>query len=89
MRTGAETRDRRSAGQLPERDPVRVELRPVDAVDVTTLVDNSSDVLLPDVGPVRRWGPPDRQVRSRSSPAIWRSDSGLSTSSERSTGSPY
>ncbi|MDV6291781.1 MULTISPECIES: MBL fold metallo-hydrolase [Rhodococcus] len=57
MRTGAETRDRRSAGQLPERDPVRVELRPVDAVDVTTLVDNSSDVLLPDVGPVRRWGP--------------------------------
>lgn len=56
MTTRAETRDRRSAGQLPERDPVRVEFRPVDAVDVTTLVDNSSDVLLPDVGPVRRWG---------------------------------
>jgi 7,8-dihydropterin-6-yl-methyl-4-(beta-D-ribofuranosyl)aminobenzene 5'-phosphate synthase len=31
-------------------------LEPVDGVDVTTLMDNSSDVLLPDQGLVRRWG---------------------------------
>ncbi len=31
-------------------------LEPVDRVDVTTLVDNTADMLLPDVGPVRRWG---------------------------------
>ena len=36
---------------------MRVPLQPVDAVTVTTLVDNSSDVLLPDEGLVRRWGP--------------------------------
>lgn len=35
----------------------RIPLEPVDAVHVTTLVDNSSDVLLPDEGLVRRWGP--------------------------------
>lgn len=35
----------------------RIGLQPVDAVHVTTLVDNSSDVLLPDEGLVRRWGP--------------------------------
>jgi 7,8-dihydropterin-6-yl-methyl-4-(beta-D-ribofuranosyl)aminobenzene 5'-phosphate synthase len=34
----------------------RVPLVPVDAVHVTTLMDNSSDVLLPDEGLVRRWG---------------------------------
>jgi 7,8-dihydropterin-6-yl-methyl-4-(beta-D-ribofuranosyl)aminobenzene 5'-phosphate synthase len=33
-----------------------VPLIPVDAVHVTTLMDNSSDVLLPDEGLVRRWG---------------------------------
>ncbi|HVL83700.1 MAG TPA: MBL fold metallo-hydrolase [Pseudonocardia sp.] len=33
-----------------------ITLRPVDAVEVTTLVDNCSDVLLPDIGLVRRWG---------------------------------
>jgi 7,8-dihydropterin-6-yl-methyl-4-(beta-D-ribofuranosyl)aminobenzene 5'-phosphate synthase len=33
-----------------------VPLVPVDAVHVTTLMDNSSDVLLPDEGLVRRWG---------------------------------
>jgi 7,8-dihydropterin-6-yl-methyl-4-(beta-D-ribofuranosyl)aminobenzene 5'-phosphate synthase len=33
-----------------------VALEPVDRVDVTTLVDNTADMLLPDVGPVRRWG---------------------------------
>lgn len=35
----------------------QISLEPVDGVDVTTLVDNSSDVLLPDEGLVRRWGP--------------------------------
>jgi len=34
-----------------------IELTPVDAVDITTIVDNSSDVLMPDEGLVRRWGP--------------------------------
>jgi 7,8-dihydropterin-6-yl-methyl-4-(beta-D-ribofuranosyl)aminobenzene 5'-phosphate synthase len=34
-----------------------IELTPVDGVHVTTLVDNSSDVLLADEGLVRRWGP--------------------------------
>jgi 7,8-dihydropterin-6-yl-methyl-4-(beta-D-ribofuranosyl)aminobenzene 5'-phosphate synthase len=32
-------------------------LTPVDAVHITTVIDNSSDVLLPDEGLVRRWGP--------------------------------
>ncbi len=35
----------------------RIVLAPVDGVHVTTVVDNSSDVLLPDQGLVRRWGP--------------------------------
>ena len=35
----------------------RITLEPVDGVDVTTVVDNSSDVLMPDEGLVRRWGP--------------------------------
>lgn len=35
----------------------RIALQPVDAVHVTTVVDNSSDVLMPDQGLVRRWGP--------------------------------
>lgn len=34
-----------------------IALEPVDGVDVTTVIDNSSDVLLPDQGLVRRWGP--------------------------------
>lgn len=33
-----------------------VTLRPVDGVHITTLIDNSSDLLLPDEGLVRRWG---------------------------------
>jgi len=37
---------------------MRVELQPVDGVHVTTLVDNSSDALLPDEGLVRRWSSP-------------------------------
>ncbi|MEV6299504.1 MBL fold metallo-hydrolase [Actinoplanes sp. NPDC051861] len=35
---------------------MRVNLTPVDGVHVTTLMDNSSDALLPDEGLVRRWG---------------------------------
>ncbi len=38
----------------PPADPVT--LNPVDAVALTTLVDNSTDLLLPDQGPVRRHG---------------------------------
>jgi 7,8-dihydropterin-6-yl-methyl-4-(beta-D-ribofuranosyl)aminobenzene 5'-phosphate synthase len=34
-----------------------ITLTPVDGVDLTTVVDNSSDVLMPDEGLVRRWGP--------------------------------
>jgi len=34
-----------------------ITLEPVDGVEVTTVVDNSSDVLMPDEGLVRRWGP--------------------------------
>lgn len=33
-----------------------IALRPVDGVRVTTLIDNNSDALLADDGPVRRWG---------------------------------
>jgi hypothetical protein len=33
-----------------------IPLRPVDGLRVTTLIDNSSDALLPDEGLVRRWG---------------------------------
>lgn len=42
-------------GPAAEMAPIRLE--PVDGVHVTTLVDNSSDMLLPDEGLVRRWGP--------------------------------
>lgn len=35
----------------------QITLTPIDGVHVTTIVDNSSDVLLPDEGLVRRWGP--------------------------------
>jgi 7,8-dihydropterin-6-yl-methyl-4-(beta-D-ribofuranosyl)aminobenzene 5'-phosphate synthase len=34
-----------------------ITLTPVDGVEITTVVDNSSDVLMPDEGLVRRWGP--------------------------------
>ncbi len=34
----------------------QITLRPVDSVEITTLVDNSSDLLLLDEGLVRRWG---------------------------------
>ena len=35
---------------------MQIQLRPVDGVRITTLIDNSSDALLPDEGLVRRWG---------------------------------
>ena len=35
---------------------MRIALEPVDGVEVTTLMDNSADALLPDEGLVRRWG---------------------------------
>src|SRR4029450_13082106 len=36
---------------------MEITLRPVDSVSITTLMDNSSDALLPDEGGlVRRWG---------------------------------
>jgi 7,8-dihydropterin-6-yl-methyl-4-(beta-D-ribofuranosyl)aminobenzene 5'-phosphate synthase len=35
---------------------MHIALQPVDGVQVTTLMDNSSDALLPDEGLVRRWG---------------------------------
>lgn len=35
---------------------MRIALEPVDGVEITTLMDNSSDALLPDEGLVRRWG---------------------------------
>jgi 7,8-dihydropterin-6-yl-methyl-4-(beta-D-ribofuranosyl)aminobenzene 5'-phosphate synthase len=35
---------------------MRIPLRPVDGVRITTLVDNSFDAFLPDEGLVRRWG---------------------------------
>jgi 7,8-dihydropterin-6-yl-methyl-4-(beta-D-ribofuranosyl)aminobenzene 5'-phosphate synthase len=46
-------------GRLAVHCPMmeRIALEPVDGVDVTTVIDNSSDVLLPDEGLVRRWGP--------------------------------
>ena len=44
-------------GGDPGPEVERITLEPVDGVRVTTLVDNSSDILLPDEGLVRRWGP--------------------------------
>jgi len=37
--------------------PGRLPLVPVESLQVTTLIDNVSDVLMPDTGPVQRWGP--------------------------------
>jgi len=34
---------------------MRIALQPVDGVRVTILIDNNSDALLTDDGPVRRW----------------------------------
>jgi 7,8-dihydropterin-6-yl-methyl-4-(beta-D-ribofuranosyl)aminobenzene 5'-phosphate synthase len=47
------------SGEDEEKEPgMQVTLQPVDGVHVTTLVDNSSDALLPDGRLVRRWGKP-------------------------------
>jgi 7,8-dihydropterin-6-yl-methyl-4-(beta-D-ribofuranosyl)aminobenzene 5'-phosphate synthase len=49
---------------LHETGPVqRIDLEPVDSVEITTLMDNITDVFMPDQGPARRPGPgaiPDR-----------------------------
>jgi 7,8-dihydropterin-6-yl-methyl-4-(beta-D-ribofuranosyl)aminobenzene 5'-phosphate synthase len=45
-----------SATSGRSKDMPAIPLQPVDRVRVTTLVDNATDVLLPDEGPVRRWG---------------------------------
>jgi 7,8-dihydropterin-6-yl-methyl-4-(beta-D-ribofuranosyl)aminobenzene 5'-phosphate synthase len=50
------------AGQVPglrhDFEPdVRIDLEPVDSVVVTTLMDNVTDVFMPDQGPARRVGP--------------------------------
>jgi 7,8-dihydropterin-6-yl-methyl-4-(beta-D-ribofuranosyl)aminobenzene 5'-phosphate synthase len=50
-------RQERRPRSRKEQRMQRIPLQPVDSVDVTTLVDNSFDVLLPDEGLVRRWGP--------------------------------
>lgn len=63
-------------------------LEPVDRVVVTTVVDNTADMVLPDVGLVRRWGLPAVRDRSRSCPATSPSAERLSTSSGPSTNSP-
>ncbi len=42
----------RPTGAIPEQ----IRLQPVDAVTLTTLVDNQTDLLLPDQGPVKRTG---------------------------------
>ena len=43
----------------------QITLTPVDSVEVTMVVDNSSDVLMRDEGLVRRWGRWARPGRSR------------------------
>jgi 7,8-dihydropterin-6-yl-methyl-4-(beta-D-ribofuranosyl)aminobenzene 5'-phosphate synthase len=39
--------------------PFQIDLEPVDGVTVTTVMDNVSDVFMPDQGPARRFGPGD------------------------------
>lgn len=46
----------------------RIDLEPVDSVEVTTLMDNLTDVFMPDQGPARRIGP--GMVPNRSSPVM-------------------
>jgi 7,8-dihydropterin-6-yl-methyl-4-(beta-D-ribofuranosyl)aminobenzene 5'-phosphate synthase len=40
---------------MPESTPL-ARLEPIDALTITTLIDNSVDVFLPDQGPAKRWG---------------------------------
>ena len=49
---------------LHEAGPVqRIDLEPVDSVEITTLMDNVTDVFMPDQGPARRPGPGASQDR--------------------------
>jgi 7,8-dihydropterin-6-yl-methyl-4-(beta-D-ribofuranosyl)aminobenzene 5'-phosphate synthase len=41
----------------------RIDLEPVDSVEITTLMDNVTDVVMPDQGPARRPGPVARLAR--------------------------
>ncbi len=59
---GAVCVDDRTSGRLPavmhDFEPdVEIDLEPVDSVVVTTLMDNVTDMLMPDQGPARRAGP--------------------------------
>ena len=45
---------------------IEIDLEPVDSVAVTTLMDNVTDVLMPDQGPAR--GRPRRAARGARSP---------------------
>ena len=43
---------------LAEAEPAqRIDLEPVDSVEVTTVMDNVTDLFMPDQGPARRIGP--------------------------------
>ena len=56
-------------GVLRAAEPLqRIDLEPVDSVEVTTLMDNLTDVFMPDQGPARRIGP--GMVPNRSSPVM-------------------
>ena len=75
--------DESPASQVPavlhDFEPdVEIDLEPVDSVVVTTLMDNVTDVFMPDQGPARRVGPGQRPVapvggdgRSGRSPTRW------------------
>ncbi len=49
---------------LHDVEPVpRIDLEPVDSVEITTLMDNVTDIFMPDQGPARRPGPVARLAR--------------------------
>src|SRR5215467_1089689 len=39
--------------------PFEIQLEPVDSVTITTIVDNVSNIFMPDQGPAKRFGPAD------------------------------
>lgn len=47
--------------------PFEVDLEPVDSVTITTIMDNVSDIFMPDRGPAKRFGPYNLGDRLRSS----------------------
>ena len=51
---------------LHDVEPVlQIDLEPVDSVVVTTVMDNLTDVFMPDQGPARRPAPPQRRRHPR------------------------